>query len=285
MRRAILLSLLVISSLIGCNNGQEAVKWPTRPKTYTSMVSLSPSTTELAMSYAYTVKLVGRTASCNYPVSVTSVPVVAQVKPDYEKIKAANPGLIVLDSSIYNAQDLQQIDALGIDTFEFKSDTVEGFTKELSQLGALLGTESEISGYVDKIYNEIGTAKSQPFPNPPTVAIIMPGANGQHMIAGVKSFAADVVNIAGGKAVGPDSDRFVPIDAERLVQLNPDMIITAGKPDPLMQDARLKSIKTIATGSVRGLEQDIVIRRGSRVDKDIKQTHIALVNMAQEKTK
>lgn len=281
MRRGIALLLLLSIGLAGCNPTGETIKWPARPKQYRTIASLSPSTTELAASMAYYLQLVGRTAACNYPPSVTSAPVVAQVKPDYEKLKAQSPGLVVYDKSIYNDQDIQQIKALGIDTFEFKATSIDEFGKEILQFGSLVGVETDASAYVDKIVAEKKAAEGDPIKPEPKVAVIMPGKGGEHLIAGVKSFQADVVKAAGGTAVGPDSDRFVPVNAEELVQLNPDMIITAGSPDTLMQDARLKSINAIKNVNVRGIDQDVVVRHGSRVDRFIKLTHNALQNMAQ----
>lgn len=256
-----------------------------------SVVSLSPSATELIASMAFSVKLVGRTASCNFPPSVVGsaqmpgVPIVAQVKPDYEKIKAANPGLVVYDKSLYNDQDIQQIKALGIDTFEFQALTIEGFEKEVLQLSQMLAVESTASEYVDKIETEARAAQAEKLNPMPKVAFIMPGSNGQHLIAGTKSFQADVVRVGGGTLVGPDSDRFVPINAEELIQLNPDMILTAGAPDALMSDPRLKSLTAVAKVHVRGMDQDIAVRRGYRVQNLISLVHRALQSMAQGKGK
>jgi len=292
MRRALVLIPLLLLAVWGCNPKQEAIKWPKRSKTYTTIASLSPSTTEIAASMAFSVKLVGRTASDNFPPSVMGtkapdgsptspgIPIVAQVKPDYEKLKAANPGLIVYDAGIYNDQDIQQIKALGIDTFEFKAMTVEGFEKEVMQFGQKLAVESMASEYVDKIEGEARAAQAEKLNPVPKVAFLIPGPNGQHMIAGTKSFQADVVRLCGGTLVGPDADRFVPINEEELIQLNPDMILTAGAPEPLMGDARLKSLTAIAKVHVRGLDQDIAVRRGYRVQNFISLTSRALQSMA-----
>jgi len=281
MRRAFLLLSILSIVVAGCNPGQETIKWPTRAKEYTSIASLSPSTTELAAGMVYSLKLVGRTAACNYPASVRSAPVVAQVKPDYEKLRAQSPGLVIYDKALYNDQDIQQIKALGFDTFEFKATTIDDYERELLKFGSLVSAEDEATSYADKIEGEKRAALGDPINPKPKVVVIMPGGSGEHMIAGTKSFQADMVRVSGGDLVGPDADKFVSINAEQLVQLNPDMIITAGKPDSLLADPRLQSITAIKKKHLRGLDQDLVMRRGQRVDKTISLLHRALQNMAQ----
>src|SRR5688572_435424 len=93
MRRAVLLSLLALLA-VGCQPGQEQIRFPRREKMYMSAASLSPGATEVLGSLAFSVRLVGRTAACDFPPQVKTAPVVAQVKPDYEKLKAAQPGVV-----------------------------------------------------------------------------------------------------------------------------------------------------------------------------------------------
>lgn len=271
-----MLSLLVATLAAGCRPGEEKIQWAVRPKAYRSVVSLSPSATEVIASTAYSTQLVGRTAACDFPPQVSNAPVVAQVKPDYEKIKEANPGLVIYDASIYNDADIAQIEALGIDTFAFKAKTVDEYIAELRKMGALLGTEMEISTYTDKIQQE----KKQPLDPKPRVAVILPGKTGDHLIAGTGSFHADVVRHSGGEPVGPDSDKYVPIGAEALMKLNPDMVITGGDPNIFVRDPRLKSLPAIVKVKVRGVEQELLTRMGYRVDKELGKMYRAISDMA-----
>lgn len=275
MRRAFLLPLFAALLAVGCRPGEEKIQWAVRQKTYSSVASLSPSTTEITASVAYNVRLVGRTAACDFPPSVKTVPIVAQVKPDYEKLKATSAGLVIYDPTLYGDADIAQIKALGMDTFAFESNTVEGFEKELLKYGSMVGAEMETSTYVDKIAAE----KKEPISPLPKVAIILPGKGGEHMIAGKSNFHADVVRLSGGEAVGPDSDKYVTIGAEALIKLNPDMIITSGKPDALIADPRLKSLPAIAKLKVRGVNNEYLTRKGYRVDKELNMVHRAIMDM------
>ncbi|RYG87739.1 cobalamin-binding protein, partial [bacterium] len=94
MRRALLV-LLPLASLVlgglatgGCQQAQ-AIGGKARPTIYRRIVSLSPSTSEVLVSNG--IPLSGRTAACDYPANVKSVPVVAGVKPDYEALAKVKP--------------------------------------------------------------------------------------------------------------------------------------------------------------------------------------------------
>ena len=87
------------------------------------------------------------------------------------------------------------------------------------------------------------------------------------MIVGVNSFQADVVRAAAAEPVGPDADRFVPLSAETLVQMNPDVIFVTGNAEAILNDPRFKTVAAVQKGNVAVVKPDILLRRGWRVDK------------------
>ena len=252
MRRAT--GLLLIATILlagGCGPADQYFGGVRRAKNYGAIVSLSPSTTELL----YTTQVVspprlrGRTAADNYPkVGLEKAEIVASVKPDYEKIIALKPDLIAYDSDLYNAADVDKIKSIGADTFVLDATTVDGLIKEIYALGNMVGGETNLSDYVDRIIAAESAATSTVHP---TVAVIMPGEGGHHMIAGTDSFIADVVKSSGGTPVGPKGALYVPLDPELLASLNPQFIITSGDYSPLVTDSRFKSLKAVRTTRVR----------------------------------
>lgn len=232
-----------------------------------SIVSLSPSTTEICGQVNITQDRVkGRTAADNYPTYfVSKIPIVATLKPDYEKIAAIQPDLILYDAQLYNESDVAKMKQLKAQLFEFKAQTIDGFIDELYHLGNLAGSETSISEYVDKIIAARATAlgAASHF----KTAVIMPGNGSEHMIAGADSFVADVVKAAGAEPVGPKADRFVPLNAELLISLNPDAIVTAGDPTAFINDPRFKSLKAVQNKKIVPIVSDIILRKGGRVDR------------------
>jgi len=285
MRPSVLLLLLAAAlSLSGCGSDKQILR--TRPRDYHHIISLSPSTSELISQYGSSNDLIGHTAADNYPAYAAGHgEIVVTTKPDYEKIAMLKPDLVLYDSALYSDQEIDQVKkaAPQATIFAITADTVDDFVTQLYQLGSLLGGETKVSEYVDRIYGERATAGSSAPSPPPQVAVIMPGESAPDYIAGTKSFDADAVRSAGGVPVGPEANNFVMISPEALVALNPDVIIVPGNKkdlkaaEALVNNPRYKSIKALQNNRVRVIDQDVLLRRGSRVDTLIKGIAEALV--------
>lgn len=282
MRRVVALLPLAVW-LVGCQATAITEGGVKRDKVYSSIVSLSPSSTEILASHASRQAIKGRTAADNYPMNLKDIPVVASVKPDYEKIQTIKPDLVVYDASLYGQGDVDKIKALGAETFAFQANDIDGFVDELYRLGAMTASETNVSAYIDKILSARTTAQADPITPTPKVAVVLAGGGGgEHMVAGTKSFIADVVKASGGEPVGPASEKFEMANAETLVSANPDFIVVGVSSDKaqatselkaIVSDPRLKAMKAIAKNDVLPINQDVLVRRGNRVDRLIEAMH------------
>ena len=277
MRRAPLalvpLATLMMATLMapGCKQAQ-AVGGKPRPKSYRAIVSLSPSTTELLAGNG--IPIVGRTSADDYPERLTA-PIVGGVKPDYEALARIKPDLIVYDAELYGDAEVRKLQETGAKLFKYDPRTFDEYTRAVYEIGSLSGTETTLSSFVDRTYAEKANAEGD-VPNPrPKVAIILPDSSGRHLIGGTQGLRAECVKIAGGDQIGPDSARFEPLSPEFLIKEDPDVIISAGAPEAFERDPRFAGLKARRTNNVRSLAQDIVLRRGARVDKLIDNFHKA----------
>lgn len=281
MRKALPIIASLIFVVSGC--GPKAVTVAMRPKHYKAIVSLSPGTTEIIASDGDVATLKGRTSSCNFPQYIqSSVPIVAAVKPDYERIQSIHPDLVVYDKSLYSEQDIDKLKSTGADMFAIDANTIDDFTKELYRLGSLIAAETHVNDYVNRIHVEMAAAAASPITPTPKVAILMPNESGSDYIEGTDGFLADVVKQAGGQLVGPKSDHFGPVNAEAFVAMNPDVIVVPGSklvttgPGQVLNDPRFKSITAVKTGAVRMIDTDVLLRRGHRLDQLLKGMHTVI---------
>ncbi len=282
MRVALPLSFLALV-LVGCAPQPQRVGGTPRQGAPPKVVSLSPSATEVVASTMNSSPLVGRTSSDNYPANVASVPVVAETKPDFEAIQKAKPDIVVYDGDLFNEADIKRIEGMGAKSFGFKDHTVEGFEKELFTLSGLLGSETNVNDYVTRIERERNAAQAEGLATKPKVAVVM----GKY-VAGTDSFLADVVRIAGGEPVGPPTGKFDAMSPEALVSAAPDIIVLpttkeTGAKDlaALRADSALAATPAIKAGRIVPLMQDVVLRRGARVDQLIRDLHRGLVRATQ----
>ncbi|HVT12624.1 MAG TPA: helical backbone metal receptor [Fimbriimonadaceae bacterium] len=274
-------SLFLALLLVGC--GPKLQQFGGQPPKSVPMnvISLSPSTTEILALDGQDMQLRGRTAFCNYPTFVSGMPVYGGVKPDYEKLKEAHPDLVVLDDSLYSSADIAKLKELGCPLYEFHATSVKDFEHELRELSALTVSSLKISQYIDKINSEINAAHTTTSKTPPKVAALSGS-----LVAGSKSFIADVIRQSGGDPIGPDADRFTELNPETLIQANPDIILCAvdiskfsglkDKPqetkaaveqvDKIMNDPRYKNLKAVTAKHVFPVDADVMLRAGARVD-------------------
>jgi iron complex transport system substrate-binding protein len=273
------------AALVGCEATAVTVGGEPNPKPITNMVSLAPSTTEIVASLSFSGALRGRTESDDYPPSVASVPVVASVKPDYEKIAVVKPELIVYDADLYSPSDIEKIKAAAPMTIGFESRNLDDFAKELYKLGSTIGAESAASSYVDKIRAARGVALADSSGNKPKGALIMVGSGTEHMIAGTDSFYADMLRSSGAEVVGPKADKFVPLSPEMLVQGNPDVIVVGfhfdqkdkdgnntralAAANAILRDPRFKTVTAVQKRQIIPIDENTMVRRGFRVDRFI----------------
>lgn len=278
------LPLLVVGlALFGCGPKNEIVfggkPGPINPENAT-IVSLSPSATEVAAIALPSIRLIGKTSSCNWPVTMANVPVVGDVKPNYEKIAELRPTIILYDDGLYSAADIEKLKGLSKATFALKGDTVAAFCDTLYSLGKATGQETDTAAYVDKISAAEQASEGDPINPKPKVAVVLVSSTGQHMIAGKGSFQADVIKIAAGEPVGPEGSKFEPLSPEAFVQWNPDCILIGAKQESveklvgvLLRDPRFASVNAIKNKKIVAIDEDMVVRRGGRVDRFIEYVH------------
>jgi len=286
MRRALVL-LLVLVAAIGCQQ-QAMTGGKPRPKGSHTVVSLAPGTTELATAFGSTYNLLGRTQACNYPVGVEHAPVVATTKPDYEKISSINPEVILYDSTLYSPGDIQKLQSLGPKLVEVKGDTVDQFIQCLFPLGKALHNESKMSEYADNILAARNGALADPLPKEQKVAMVMTSDKGLGYVAASGSFQADCGRAAGANIVGPQGNAFLPVNVEAFLQMNPDIIVVAvSRKDAdkdiqaLLSDPQLQGLNAIKAKRIVPVDGDVLLRRGSRVDKLIDSLHRSLKKVSQ----
>lgn len=282
MRKALpFLILLTAVALSGCSSESGKVYARPRPKIYKSIISLSPSTTEMILSDADSSALHGRTSSCNWPEGmVKRVPIVADVKPDYERVQAVHPDLIVYDNALFSKEEIDKLKAAThADTFEFSADTLDEYIMKCQDLGSKLANEMRFNDYLNRVIVEQGAASGGKFSTTPKVAIIMGGTNGSYMIAGTEGFLGNIVKVCNGDLVGPKGKNFVSLNPEELVTANPDVIIVPGTKtdlssfDAVSKEPKFASVKAIKDKRVVPLDADVLLRKGQRVDMLIKSVH------------
>ena len=266
-------------SLTGCQPSGPIMGGKMPPAKYTTMVSLTPGSSELMNLLS--IKPVGRGASDNYPKQLLqSLPVVANVKPDYEKIAAIHPGLIIYDASLFSKADTDKLASSGSRLFPIEGNTVADYEKCLYELASVALSETTMADYIRRIDRADASALGDPFTKKPKVVLLMASPNSNPLLASTGSFYADLIRQAGADPVGPEGTDFKPTSPEALLALNPDIVVVAGDYNVVKNDSRLSQIPAVKAGHIFGIDADLVLRRGGRVDIAITKLHSGMKAVA-----
>jgi len=277
----LLVVLLALLGLVGCKDdaqfgGQQ------REKNYATVISLSPSTTEIVCQMGLQNRLKGRTSSCDFPPSLGSVPIVVNgTKPDYERIKSYNPALIVLDETLYGADDLAKIKELGIETAILSPTSLDNVLDYYAQIGMLVGNEQGASDFIDRVFATRETALGN-MGESRVPSMVLIGGGPDYMVAGSQTYVADAVRAAGGEFLGPEAKLFVAINPEEIIRLNPQVVfMPKGDAEKFLADSRFASVSAVKNRRVYPTDSGVLLRPGSRIDKLIQAMSAVLQNAKQ----
>ena len=263
------MAILVVASLIGCQSTAKVTGGKKRPDRVETAVSLSPSTSEFLTMGNVFPGLLGRTSACDYPPGILSAPIVVNGGViDYEKIKAANPDLVIYDKDLYSASEIAKIEELGFKTFAYGPKTLEEYEQDAVELSQMVGTEAAASQMIDKIKSAIESGRAGTPPDTVSISVVMGGGTSEYMVEGINSFHGDIFRKMNLTMLGPDAGIFTTVNAEQLLQWNPDIIFAPGKDaETIMKDSRLSSLNAIKNQRVFSINPGILLRAGIQVDQ------------------
>jgi len=199
-------------------------------KTYSRIVSMSPSITEMIEGLDATDKIIGVTIYDNTDKPGSNIASVGGwVNPNLEVITALEPDLIVLmkpqDKMFGDKLRRLNLDIHIVDANE----SISSIKKAITALGVKLNKEKQAANLVKKINTEIDQiqAKTRTV-EPKTVLFVVgrnPGTLNDIYIIGKTGFINEIIDTAGGKNA-TDSSRFsLKISIEGLLSYDPDVIV------------------------------------------------------------
>jgi iron complex transport system substrate-binding protein len=251
-----------------------ASETPTLPQT---IVSLVPSNTEILFALGLGDKVVGVTEYCNYPTEARTKSIVGGISSiNFEKIVALDPDLI-LASSMNGEDSVAHLRKLGYSVLCLNSDSIEGTFSSIHCIGEVTGAKSIATELVtsmqqrlDATTEKIKTAET----TPQTVKHLM--SIDPYWISGNHTFQNELITLAGGINAFPEVDGWGIISLERLLTVDPDVILVDSSVDMekeggnhlkqlLMADPRLSSLSAVKNGRIYVMNADIFDRGGPRI--------------------
>lgn len=266
MNWRIALPLLALLAF-GCGAPSSGVADPKKPKVYSSVVSLSPSTSEFIATLGAGAYLVGRTASCDRPEEMQNVEiVVSETKPNYERIAELKPSLIVYDKALYSDDDVAKLEQLGFETLAVDMTSIDGYARFGYEIGAKLSFEMTVSRYLDKVYQSVAAAVVRQTTNPRATLLLGDGKVGNYLIMGKDGLYGEIFTQCRTQPVGVDGKMFAEVNIEKLIDMDPEVIYSDGNAQAIYADPRLQSISAVKNQHVYDYDAKDIVRIGARLN-------------------
>jgi iron complex transport system substrate-binding protein len=242
------------------------------------IVSLSPSNTEILFALGLEDRIIGVTSYCNYPPQIDELKksgkltVVGGYKdPDLEKIMSLHPDL-VLGSKIHSDSVIPELEKSGVSVFAVNSINLSTVLSTIRKIGEITGEETQATDLIDSLELRINEVKNE-VGSLPKKRVFYVLWHDPLQTAGIDTVQNEIIEMAGGENIFHDLSGYPRIDAEAIVQKDPEVIITGAgmgeKRDATLNWARnedcINDTEARKNGRIYQIEGDLMTRAGPRI--------------------
>lgn len=198
------------------------------------IVSLASGVGETIAALGVSDRVVGRDESSDVP-SIDAAEVVTKAHAtNAEKVLALKPDLVVVDDATSPPEALDQIRAAGVTVVSVpEAWTLTDIAARTRAVAEAVGASSTAADTViAEATGTVGPASPSPTAGGPRVAFMyLRGTAAVYLVGGQGSGADAMIAAAGGTDTGAAAglDAFVPLTAEALAAMNPDVILVMTK--------------------------------------------------------
>jgi iron complex transport system substrate-binding protein len=238
-------------------------------------VSLGPSTTETLFAIGAGDRVVARSRYCDWPPEAMKLPALGGIEPDVETILQLQPDLVVGPSGGWSQRLAATLASRGIATW-FPPDAasladVDGF---VLALGDRTGERAGAARVVERIHaTEHAVEQAALAETRPRALFVVDVA--PVYAAGPRTFAGEMLKEAGATNVLPDDAGWTSIGFERIVELDPDVVVDASSGDAAApstiapQSPGWSGVRAVREGHVVPMHDRRVLRPGPRIGEGL----------------
>jgi iron complex transport system substrate-binding protein len=235
----------------------------------TRVVSLAPSFTEIIYAIGGEGRLVAVTTYCDYPEEATLKPKIGDfLNPSIEKIIALKPDC-VLATDPTQARASETLRKLGIKVVQLNPESIAGVLKCILEIGEILDRKAAADSLVSELDSGAERLrKSAPYINKKKVFLEID--TNPLVSAGRASFVGELLALAGGENIIGSDSKYPVINAELVIQKDPDVIVLA---NPAITVKEVESrigwgqVSAVRTGMVVSIDPSVISRPGPRAIK------------------
>ncbi|MCF6466761.1 ABC transporter substrate-binding protein [Clostridium sp. Cult2] len=229
------------------------------------IISLAPSTTELLYALGAGNKVVGVTDYDNYPPEVEDVEKVGDFKgPNVEAITAQKPDLIFA-SNLSGQEEMESLENMGVPVIMLEAKNINQIYESIKIIGQITDNVEKGEETIKDMETKIKEINDKVKELPETDVFYLVSFDG-NWTAGKGTFIDELISLAGGKNIAGDVDGWVQYSMEKLVEKNPNVIITsphAGDLEDIENTVGYKDTEAVKNENVFVISNDDIIARAS----------------------
>lgn len=194
------------------------------------IVGLAPSTVEVLYELGLGDQVVGISRYCTYPQEALVKPKIAGfLDVDFETLISLKPDCVVMVDSQHSLED--KLHQLGVKTVSAEHASVDGIIQSFKKIGKVCGKEKESITKADQMQAHVdATREKLTDESRPRVLVCIerdPDSPRPDRViaAGSGGFHRELIEIAGGVNAYQGSIAYPVLSREKLLNLNPDVII------------------------------------------------------------
>ena len=236
MSKKIVSLLLAALMLIGCLPAlaEEAItvtdmhgREITLTEPVTRIVAMQPSDCEILCAIGCEDALVGIGQYCDYPASITSLPVVQSgQETNIEEILALEPQVVLMNDMSQTEEQVQQLEDNGVKVVVSQATDIEGVYYAIRMIGTLMGRDEAAEAVIADMQDTFATISEKAQGEGKTVYFEVSPLQYGLWTAGKGTFMDELATICGLTNAFSDVEDWASISEEQVIARDPDYIVT-----------------------------------------------------------
>lgn len=239
-----------------------AVTFATPPQ---RIISLTPATTEMLFAIGDGPRVVGGTTSDDYPPAARKIARVGDWAPNYERVLALRPDLIVVDD-IAEHDAVARLRSLHQTVLAVRPATFPAVEADIRLIGRATGVERGANAVVASMEAKVKEAEAIASGDSKRPAVLPVIAHDPLWVAGSGTFIDDAIRRAGGINTAASVHGYVQYSIEAVLAHPPDVIL-ADQDDAraLAHAPAFRSLAAIRAHRIVSIDPDVLQRPGPRL--------------------
>lgn len=237
----------------------------------TRIVALTPSDCEILCAIGGGDALVGRGKYCDYPESVTELPVVQSgAETNIEEILALEPQIVLMSDMSQTEEQAKLLEQNGVKVVISDANDIEGVYTAIRMIGTLMAKNDEAEALIADMQATFDEIAAQSEKSDKTIYFEVSPLQWGLWTAGSGTFMDELATMCGVTNAFADISGWQSISEEQVIERNPDYIVSiAGMGDTAVEEILGRDgwgdISAVKNGSVYNADSNAISRPGPRL--------------------